>query len=127
MSDTIVVSTKQNSFKFINEFQYSDKSYYIIHVKVEEKIYSNDKYYYDISYKYKFEGLETSKKIIHPFYNGKDECFDNEGVIVYKNKMTEVMVEYLLADSEELEKESGSSTAQCYRTCIMLSLEKLWD
>jgi ribosomal protein L31 len=127
MSDTIVVSTKQNSFKFINEFQYSDKSYYIIHVKVEEKVYSNDKYYYDISYKYKFEGLETSKKIIHPFYNGKDEGLDNEGVIVYKNKMTEVMVEYLLADSEELEKESGSSTAQCYRTCIMLSLEKLWD
>jgi len=127
MSDTIVISTKQNSFKFINEFQYSDKSYYIINVKVEEKLYSNGKYYYDISYEYKFTGLETSKQKIHPFYNCQDEGIDNEGVIVCKNKMTEIMVEYLLADSEELEKVSGSSTAQCYRTCIMLSLAKLWD
>jgi hypothetical protein len=41
--------------------------------------------------------------------------------------MTEIMVEYLLKTSEDLEKEIGLSTVQGYKTCIMLGLAKLWD
>jgi ribosomal protein L31 len=127
MSKTIIVSTSQNSFKFINEFDSYDKSHYDVNIKVEEKLYVDGKSYYDISYEYKFNGDKNSKQKIHPFYNGKEIKEDAEGVIIFKNKMTEIMVEYLLYSTEELEKVSGTTTAQCYRTNIMLGLAKLWD
>ena len=127
MSKTIIVSTRQSSFKFINEFDSNDKSYYNVDIKVEEKLYVDGKSYYDISYNYEFNGDKNSRNKIHPFYDGKEIQEDAEGVIIIKNKMTEVMVEYLLSTSEELEKETGFTAAQAYRTCIMLSLAKLWD
>jgi len=127
MNQITIVSTRENTFKFINEFNQSDKSFYTINVKIEENLYTDGKSYYDISYKYKFEGDEKSKKTIHPFYNGKNLEDNTSGVIIYKNKLTEIMVEYLLLNNKELEKVSGISTSQCYRTNIMLSLSKFWD
>lgn len=135
MTEIIIVSTRENTFKFVNEFVVSDQSFYTIDIKVEEKHYKCGetycgKTYYDISYSYQFEGNEESRLIIHPFYNDDDEDImyvESEGTIVYKNKMTEIMVEHLLLDSEELEKVSDLTTAQCYRTNIMLSLAKFWN
>jgi len=127
MSKTIIVSTKQRIFKFVNEFDSNDKSYYNVNIKVEEKLYVDGKSYYDIGYEYVFNGDKNSRNKIHPFYDGKEIQEDAEGVIITKNKMTEVMIEYLMYSSEELEKVSGTTTAQAYRTCIMLSLAKLWD
>jgi hypothetical protein len=126
MSNTTILSRREASFKFINEFDSSDKSFYIIDIKVDELLYVSGKIFYDISYDCKFRGEQTSKNKIHPFYNGKD-IEDDEGVILIKNKMTEIMVEYLLKTSEDLEKEIGLSTVQGYKTCIMLGLAKLWD
>jgi len=127
MNQTTIVNTREASFKFVNEFDSSDKSYYNINVIVEEKLYSNGKSYYDISYKYKFDGDKNSRDKIHPFYDGKEIQEDAEGVIIMKNKMTEIMVEYLCSNDKELEELSGATTAQAYRTCIMLGLAKLWD
>ena len=124
---TSIVSTKEKTFTFVNEFDVMDTSFYIIDVKVEEKLYSNGKTFYDISYSYKFEGSEESRLNLHPFYNDKTIVDEAEGVIVYKNKMTEMMIEYLLLDSEELKKVSNITSAQCYRASIMLSLNPLWD
>jgi hypothetical protein len=125
---TQTISSNQKTFKFINEFNSNDKSYYLIKIVVKELLYDDGKIFYDIGYEYEFNGLQTSKQIIHPYYHTKDVVdLDLEGVIVFKNKMTETMVEYLLLDSEELENESGSSTAQTYRTNIMIGLARLWD
>jgi hypothetical protein len=130
MTETIIVSTRENTFKFVNEFWGPDKSFYTIHVEVQEKLYKSGKSYYDISYIYEFEGNEKSRMVLHPFYSDEDEKILDavaEGVIVYKNKMTEIMIEYLLLDSEELEKITNLITAQSYRKNIMLSLAKFWD
>jgi len=126
MSKTIIVNKSQYSFKFVNEFDSNDKSFYDIDIKVEEKLYVNGKSYYDISYKYVFNGDKNSRNKIHPFYDGKEIQEDADGVILKKNKMTEIMVEYLLSANEELEKVSGGSS-QSYRINIMLGLAKLWD
>ena len=127
MSKTIIVSTKQRIFKFVNEFDSNDKSYYNIGIKIEEKLYVTGKSYYDISYEYVFNGDKNSRNKIHPFYDGKEIHEDAEGVIIIKNKMTEIMIEYLLYSDEELENVSGTTTAQAYRTNIMSGLAKLWD
>jgi len=125
---TQTLSTKQKTFKFINEFDSNDKSYYLIKIVVKELLYDDGKIFYDIGYEYEFNGLEKSKKIIHPYHHTKDVAdLDLEGVIIYKNKMTEAMVEYLLLDPEELENVSRTTTAQCYRTNIMIGLARLWD
>jgi hypothetical protein len=125
---TQTLSTKQKTFKFINEFDSNDKSYYLIKIVVKELLYDDGKIFYDIGYEYEFNGLEKSKKIIHPYHHTKDVAdLDLEGVIVFKNKMTETMVEYLLLDPEELENVSRTTTAQCYRTNIMIGLARLWD
>jgi hypothetical protein len=129
MSNTIIVSTKQRIFKFVNEFNSNDKSFYNVDIKIEEKLYVDGKSYYDISYEYVFNGDKNSRNKIHPFYDSESKEIqdDVEGVIILKNKMTEVMVEYLLYSNEELENVSGTTTAQAYRINIMLSLAKLWD
>ena len=127
MSKTIIVSTKQRIFKFVNEFDSNDKSYYNIGIKIEEKLYVTGKSYYDISYEYVFNGDKNSRNKIHPFYDGREIQEEDEGVIIIKNKMTEIMIEYLLYSDEELENVSGTTTAQAYRTNIMSGLAKLWD
>ena len=122
-----LLSTKQKMFKIINEFDITDNSYYLVFINVDEIKYNDNNYYYDISYEYKFNGNKKSEKILHPFYNGKDIEEHFESVIVYKNKMTETMVEYLLSNTEDLEKIIGETTEQCYRINVMLCLAKLWD
>jgi len=125
---TQTLSINQKTFKFINEFDSNDQSYYLITIIVKELLYDSGKIFYDIGYEYEFNGLEKSKKIIHPYHHTKDVAdLDLEGVIIYKNKMTEAMVEYLLLDPEELENQSGTTTAQSYRTNIMIGLARLWD
>ena len=129
MSETIILSVKHNTFKFVNEFDSNDTSYYIIDAIIEEKLYSDNKTYYDISYEYEFKGSASSKRKMHPFYSSdpEEDGVGSSGVIIFKNTMTEIMVEYLLHTSEELEKLSGTNTSQCYRTAIMVNLSKLWD
>ena len=129
MNNTILISTRQNTFTIVNEIDSNDQSYYIIRATVEEKLLSDNQTYYDISYTYDFNGSASSKRKLHPFYNSnpEEDGVGSNGVIIFKNKMTEIMVEYLLHTSEELETLSGTSTAQCYRTAIMINLERLWD
>lgn len=108
--------------KFINEFDTYDKSSYCnTNIYVTELCYDNGngKTYYDIRYEY-----ECNNPKVHPFYKQEDNA---AGVIIYKNKMTEMMLRFLLATDEELEQNSGLSTAQGYRINIMHSLANLWD
>ena len=116
MNEQIVISSKQNKIKIINEFDITDKTYYFIFITVNELLYNDGNTYYEINYKYEFNSNE---------FILDDDLI--EDVIIFKNKMTEIMVEYLLMDPEELSKISGASTAQYYRMTIMANLNKLWD
>jgi hypothetical protein len=50
-----------------------------------------------------------------------------EGDTVIKNTLSSSMIDYLLMDYVELEKVSGSSSAQKYKQSIMISLNYLSD
>lgn len=110
------------SFKFTNLFSPHDDSFCMVYIHVTERNIG-EKTYFDITYKHTFEGNEESRPFVVPW--GDDD--DKDGVIVIKNAMTQIMVDYLLAEPEELVKVSGTSTAQHYRTIIMKNLNQLWD
>ena len=82
-------------------------------VTVNELAYITGKSYYDIRYM-----VETD---VNPEFAGS-----LKGGLVLKNKMTEIMVDYVLSDPEELVKVSDT-TAQHYRYLTMINLSKLWD
>jgi hypothetical protein len=72
--------------------------------------------YYDITYM----SIDSSKT---PLAHLEEH---QEGVYVIKNSLTEIMVEYLLMDYEELEKVCGKPS-QIYKISIIEMLAKLWD
>ncbi len=109
------------SFKFTNPFSPRDTSFCMVYITVNEKTI-DEKTYFDITYTHTFHGDEESRPFVEPW----DED-DKDGVIVVKNAMTQIMVDYLLAEPEDLVKVSGTSSAQQYRTIIMKNLSQLWD
>ncbi len=117
----VLVESREKTFKFTNQIDPSDESYYTITIKVDEKMYISGQTYYDIIFDYKFEGLESSKQFIHPLYMEKDP----NSVVIYKNKMTQIMVDYLLSDPDDLVKVTDTSNVQHYRTLIMLNLKRI--
>jgi hypothetical protein len=117
------VSSREKVFKFVNLIDTSDPSYYLITIRAGELQYVSGQSYYTIKYTYSFEGNPSSKKYIHPFYP-EDDAVEKISEI-FKNAMTAQMVDYLLADPEELEKVSGSIDAQTYRTLIIHNLSRL--
>jgi hypothetical protein len=106
----VLVSSRTKTFPF------NDKNESYITVKVDELVYITGKSYYDIKY---------DCTDVHPEFPGLTDVL--EGVVVLKNKMTEIMVDYVLSDSEELVKVSGTSSAQHYRYLTMINLSKLCD
>ena len=92
---------------------------------------------YDISYIWNMENCKTlsnfSPDEIFAIYNFnfKDECCigndESSGVIIHKNEMTKIMIEYLLMDNKELCKYSGLTEVNTYRQIIMKNLQNLWD
>ena len=64
----------------------------------------------------------------HPFFETNMEDFlGYEGEVIAKNPMTDMMVNYLRMDDEELAKFSGHTTPQDYKHKIMLSIVYFWD
>ena len=92
---------------------------------------------YDISYIWNMENCKTLTNFrpneIFTIYNFdfKDECCigddESSGIIVHKNEMTKIMIEYLLMDNKELCKYSGLTEVNTYRQIIMKNLQNLWD
>ena len=135
---TKVISRRTTTFRSDNEnidFKL-DRPHYEVTITVELKQYEDKKQYYYIDYKYDFiksqnYSEQVHKNLIkkaHPFYvfpHIKSDSY--EGDIVFCNKMTEQMINYLLLDDTELVKVSGTTTAQQYRKLIMASLCMFWD
>ena len=85
---------------------------------------------YHITYENKFSNKNTKLGTIdssHPFYYNKDLHEHMDGDIIIKNEMTEKMIQMLMMDSADLEKYTGLSTPERYRSNIMCSLTYFWD
>ena len=78
-----------------------EKTFNDFTIKVDEKMYISGQIFYDIKYSF---NSEFSDKIVR------------------KNAMTDIMVHYLLSDSEDLKKVSGNEN---YRNNIMMCLNCL--
>lgn len=93
--------------------------------------YSDGNQYYEISYVYNYypdsnfskTQLIEQYKNMNPLKKTACDC----GGILYKNRVTTPMIEYLCMDDETLNKETGSTTPQRYRFNIIQTLEKFWD
>ena len=117
--------------RFFDIFDSREDVYCDVTIIVIEKI-SGGLPIYDITYKYNIpynseEDLEKSKRA-HPFFYSKNITEDDkEGVIVFRNSLTEKLVEYLLMNKEELEKISGNTWWLQYKIKIMETLAIFWD
>tara|TARA_R110002074_G_scaffold162131_1_gene320579 strand:- start:3576 stop:4016 length:441 start_codon:yes stop_codon:yes gene_type:complete len=113
------------TFRFYDIFDNKENYYCDVTINVVEKI-SGGKPIYDISYKYDTHGILNSRA--HPFFYSKNVSEeDKEGEIIYKNSMTDHMIEYLLMDKEEIEKICGNTYWVQYKIKIMESLINFWD
>ena len=149
MGEMIVVEEKETSYKFYDIYDNQDNIYCIVKIIVK-KFYYNQvihaetvRYYYDITYKYHY--IEDGNDISHstdfnpyslvtiqktnPFYYYRDKISDDslEGVITLCNRVTTALVEQLLMDDDELEKELCNTWTVQYKTHLMYTLSTFWD
>ena len=65
--------------------------------------------------------FEEYKQSIHPFFGSLIEDYMTyEGDTVIKNTLSSSIIDYLLMDYDQLEKVSGSSSAQKYKQSIII-------
>ena len=92
-----------------------------VKVKLKHLKYENGNEYYDISYLYDVSRNNRA----HPFYNILGSNAD--GAIVFKNKVTQSLTEYLFISDSELSSYSGTTTPMSYRKIIIKFLDSLSD
>ena len=100
-------------------------------IEVVEKI-SNRSPVYVINYKHVIDGehidsVDGVRKPC-PFAHFPKYIRDSyDGAIVIKNDITKNMVRLMMMSDRELENHSGTSTAQDYRSRIMINITQFWD
>ena len=122
-----ILSNQIKTFKFYDIFDNNELYYCNVTINIKELKYSNGIIHYDISYLYTYsDNLEQSKQC-NPFYYSSDIYNSNDmyGVIIIKNEMTTIMVEYLMMDFDELQKYCGSTWSMQYKIYIMTMLTLL--
>ena len=92
-------------------------------LKLKLSTYSNDKQFYYISYIW-----NVTNPADHPFRHDT-EFMENslDGDIIFRNTLSDVLVEYLQLNNNDLLKHSGSTTPDQYRKTVMKSISLLWD
>ena len=125
---TQVLEKKIASFNFRNEFDTVPGEYCKINVKVEKKKYKDVKLYYyvDYNYKYSVENKKHQKaNPLIPLTEETDEIYDGDIIVV--NELTDQLINYLLMPFDQLQKYTGNSTPQHYKTKIIESIKLFWD
>ena len=113
--------TQENTITFCDNMDSNIKCEVKFSVRIE-KYDTGDEYYY-ISY----DILSGKINSAHPFYNKKVFIEHTEGDIIFKNSMTEKIVEYMLMNDDELSQYTGSTTQNFYRKTLMKSIALLYD
>ena len=134
MQNTFIFNLKEMEKTWIHKsrkwIQSNSGDYLELKIIVQEKDET-----YDISYIWNTENCKTLSNLrpneIFTIYNFnfKDECCigddESSGVIVHKNEMTKIMIDYLLMDNDELKKYSGLTEVNTYRQIIIRNLKEL--
>ena len=135
MQNTFIFNLKEMGKTWIHKLrkwvESNSGDYLELKIIVQEK----DKTY-DIYYIWNMDNCKTlsnlrPNEIFTIFkFNFKDECCigdeESSGVIVHKNEMTKIMIDYLLMDNDELRKYSGLTEINTYRQTIIRNLQNLW-
>lgn len=128
-------------FRFYDFHDNIEENYCIVKINISIMTYHNKQQYYDISYSYSYINNDTINNDtintidIHktnrtnPFYYKQSQLCDDayEGVIVYKNDITDQLVKYLMMKDEELDNICGNTWMVQYRANIMFMLALMWD
>jgi len=149
MSEIIVVNTEEKSLKFYDIYDNNNNNFCIVNVNVKYLYYNQDihadpiRYYYDITYDYEY--YENNRKIdnkslsnlnnktnipsTNPFYHYMETMRDCnlDGVITMSNRVTSALVEQLMMDDEELQREVCNRWIVQYRAHLMYTLSTFWD
>lgn len=125
---THVVEVKEASFKFVNEFDTIPGEYCQFIVKVEKKKYENGQLYYYVHYTYHYSVESKTCKEANPLIQINDEgneMYDSDIIVV--NRLTDLLINYLLMPFDQLKKYTGNSTPQTYKSKIIASIKLFWD
>lgn len=121
-----------------NNYQLLDNSknkllFCILNIKIDLITYESQKQFYDISYTWRYsENLDNSPENpalkLHPLYFDKQFInHHNEGEIIYKNILSDKLVELLLLPLDELNKHSGNVSEFEYQKSLLKIITTLWD
>jgi hypothetical protein len=130
MNDTQIIEDRRVELIFNCDGIYKETtdSVYKVWAKILTKQYSDGKQYYDIYFKSKFysdtDNKFSNKELIEQYKNMCPLHVDD--VIVYKNRLTTAMIDYLCMDDETLCKETSSISPQHCRINIMKSLGEFY-
>lgn len=149
MSEVNIIYQKEKTHKFYDIYDNEEHTYCFVKIHVKKFYYNQDihvenvKYYYDITYNYDYiiDGNDVSLSIdynpyslinmqkTNPFYYYRDKISDDtlEGAIVMSNRVTNALIEQLLMDEDELERELCNKWTVQYRTHLMYTLSTFWD
>ena len=89
--------------------------------------------FYDIHYQWSYndwddKNLENPGLSFHPFYHDKEFMENsNEGEIICKNELSDILVKYLLMDFDEMKPMIGNTRPLDYKRSIMKSITEFWD
>lgn len=122
--DSITIQGVEKVFTFTDK--HDNKKWCKVIVRIEEKHYDG-KTYYHITFNSRFS--DDTENSSHPFLlpNLQDLSDFMDGTIIVKNKLTSVMIEFLLMDDTELSKHSGNTSPIDYRTNILRNIVTFWD
>jgi len=136
------------SFRFDDDLYTRNVSnpHYIINISVKEyntdykkdmkqSEISDDNYevhrnnYYNICYTYNFIESPYMNKFQNSLYktNFNNINENHEGDIVYKNRLTKQMIDFLFMEDNDLKEFIGNTYPQKYRINIMQALTLFWD
>ena len=116
---TSTLKTRENTITFVNDMNDAIKC--TIKIIVETKLYEDGRIFYYITYE------NSDINSAHPFYKRKKLLEHLDGDIVFKNPMTENLVDMLLMNDSELSSYSGSTTPDTYRKSLMKTITLIFD
>jgi len=129
---TIILSTREKTLRFTDQFEGINKSKYCdIDITVQHKRYESGQEFYHINYRCTYSDESRVCKTLNPFFGGWDggaephDC--RHGDIIAVNEMSTQMIKYLLMDFDELAQYSGNRTALSYKINLMRAITYLWD
>lgn len=117
------------SFRIDDDFYLHNISnpHYFINIKIKEYQYND--IYYNITYKYKYIESPYMNKFQNSLYktNFTNINENHEHIIIYKNKLTKQLIDFLFMEDNELKDYIGNTPIQKYRMNIINSLQLFED